>query len=305
MPWSSGNYTKGNNSTGGWTGDASAGIGIEAGRHDTQDNDFATGINQCLNKDGSNAATGNLNIGAFRVTNVGAATARSDAAQVGQVQDGDYIWLGTTAGTATAQTASATPAITAYKTGQKFRAIIGAGLSSTGQIQTNHTININSLGAKTIANGDEVTSVTNGTWVAGNIIELVYDGTYMRITNDPGGWKDWTPTLYAPIGTVSGVSVSYARFRKMGHQVTIQGYVTFTHTGVGPQIEITNPPVALAITGGAFVIQPLFVSTAGANNVGYMYNNSGTNIAFTKDMAATSFGTSTGNTRFHYIYQGV
>ena len=137
MPWAAGTYTKGNNGTGGWTGDASLGIGIEAGRHDTQDNDFATGINQCLNKDGSNAATGDLNLGGFRYTNVGAATARTDLAQVGQVQDGDYIWLGTTGGTATAMTANATPAITAYKAGQKFR--MKPNTASTGQIYTSHT----------------------------------------------------------------------------------------------------------------------------------------------------------------------
>lgn len=79
MPWTGGSYTKGNNSTGGWAGDAAAGIGIEAGRHDTQDNDFATGINQCLNKDGSNAATGNLNFGGYLPTNIGAGTAAAPA----------------------------------------------------------------------------------------------------------------------------------------------------------------------------------------------------------------------------------
>jgi hypothetical protein len=79
MPWSGGTYTKGNNATGGWTGDASLGIGIEAGRHDTQDNDFATGINQCLNKDGTNSATGDLNLGGFRPTNIAAGTAAAPA----------------------------------------------------------------------------------------------------------------------------------------------------------------------------------------------------------------------------------
>lgn len=79
MPWSGGSYTKGNSGTGGWAGDAAAGIGIEAGRHDTQDNDFATGINQCLNKDGSNAATANLNFGGYRPSNVAAGTAAAPA----------------------------------------------------------------------------------------------------------------------------------------------------------------------------------------------------------------------------------
>jgi hypothetical protein len=79
MPWAAGSYTKGNSGTGGWTGDASLGIGIEAGRHDTQDNDFATGINQCINKDGSNAFTGNPNLGGFIPTNLAAGTAAAPA----------------------------------------------------------------------------------------------------------------------------------------------------------------------------------------------------------------------------------
>jgi len=83
MPWAAGSYTKGNSGTGGWVGDASLGIGIEAGRHDTQDNDFATGINQCINKDGSNAFTGNPNLGGFIPTNLGAGTAAAPALCVG------------------------------------------------------------------------------------------------------------------------------------------------------------------------------------------------------------------------------
>lgn len=79
MAWSGGTYTKGNNGTGGWVGDASLGIGIEAGRHDTQDNDFATGINQCINKDGSNSFTANPNLGGFRPTNIAAGTAAAPA----------------------------------------------------------------------------------------------------------------------------------------------------------------------------------------------------------------------------------
>jgi hypothetical protein len=79
MPWAGGSYTKGNSGTGGWSGDASLGIGIEAGRHDTQDNDFAAGINSCLNKDGSNSCTGNLNFGGFRPSNIAAGTAAAPA----------------------------------------------------------------------------------------------------------------------------------------------------------------------------------------------------------------------------------
>jgi len=95
MPWAAGSYTKGNAATGGWTGDASSGIGIEAGRHDTQDNDFATGINQCLNKDGSNAMTGPLNLGGSKVISIANGTAATDATAWGQLTNGAPLYIDT------------------------------------------------------------------------------------------------------------------------------------------------------------------------------------------------------------------
>jgi microcystin-dependent protein len=85
MPWVSGSYTKGNAGSNGWSGDASLGIGIEANRHDAQDNDFATGINNCLAKDGTNAATGNLDLGNKKVTNLAGGTANGDGINVAQL----------------------------------------------------------------------------------------------------------------------------------------------------------------------------------------------------------------------------
>jgi hypothetical protein len=227
--WAAGSYTKGNNGTGGWTGDASLGIGIEAGRHDTQDNDFATGINQCLNKDGSNSATGNLNLGGFKYTNAAAATARTELARVDQVQDGDFIWLGTTGGTATAQTASATPAITAYKAGQKFRMKIGTGLGSTGTVRTAHTLNINGLGTKNIKR-QSGNDPTLGIWGATAIMEVVYDGTNFIIVNDPSLLQSYTPTLVPAAGSASSVVATWSHYRKQDDIVHITLYVSWTQS---------------------------------------------------------------------------
>ena len=249
--WSGGSYTKGNSGTGGWVGDASLGIGIEAGRHDTQDNDFALGINQCLNKDGSNAATGNLNLGGFKYTNAAAATARTELARVDQVQDGSYVWLGTTAGTATAQTASATPAITAYAAGQKFRMKIGSGLSSTGSAVTAHTININSLGAKNIVEQDGA-NPTIGSWVAGAIMELVYDGTNFVMTNDPSGWQDWSPNLRSGLATVTTPTYPLRKFIKQNKLVTMHFNFNCAITVVGTTI-LCDLPTNCADTGTIYI----------------------------------------------------
>jgi hypothetical protein len=250
MGWSGGSYTKGNAGTGGWAGDASLGIGIEAGRHDTQDNDFATGINQCLNKDGSNAALGNLNLGGYRYTNAAASTARTDLAQVAQVQDGSYIWLGTTGGTATAQTATASPAITAYAAGQKFRMKVGSGLSSTGAANTAHTININGLGTKNIVEQDGA-NPTIGSWVAGAIMELVYDGTNFVIVNDPGGWLAYTITTSNFVGVapnvIGSITTHNVRFRKSNKtcQLDFNVQVNLT-TGGNSGLQLTPPINAAA-----------------------------------------------------------
>lgn len=87
MAWSGGTYRKSNYSTNGWTGDASLAIGIEAGRHDTQDDDFAQGINDCINRNGSNSAGANLPMGGYKHTNVAQATTTTDYSRFDQVMD--------------------------------------------------------------------------------------------------------------------------------------------------------------------------------------------------------------------------
>lgn len=312
MSWSGGSYTKGNAATGGWAGDASLGIGIEAGRHDTQDNDFATGINQCLNKDGSNAATGNLNLGTYRYTNAGAATARNDLAQVGQVQDGSYVWLGTTGGTATAQTATATPAISAYAAGQKFRMKVGAGLGSTGATNTAHTININSIGVKNIVEGDGA-NPTIGSWVAGAIMEVIYDGTNFVITNDPGGWLAYTITTSNLTGVapnvIGSITTQYARFRKMGKtcQLDLNTQVNLT-TGGGNSFALTPPINA----GSSIAFNNMFwtsghASDAAGTVIPFAYFTANNNLNFIRNVLASSVWTAGTGTylRFNFTYECV
>jgi len=208
MPWSGGNYTKGNSATGGWTGDQTLGIGIEAGRHDTQDNDFATGINQCLNKDGSNAATGNFNSGGFKVTNVADATLTSDATNLRQVQAQAYIWCGTSGGSANAQTLTPSPAISAYAAGQMFRFI--AGFTSTGAL----TLQVSGLASPVtcLTKGSKIAFGSLVPLMAGLTYEALYDGTNFLVsdlldlaqyTNDAGAAR---LKLYKSRGTTAGTN---------------------------------------------------------------------------------------------------
>jgi len=306
MGWNAGTYTKGNNATGGWVGDASLGIGIEAGRHDTQDNDFASGINNCLTLDGQNFPTQNLPMNAKKHTNVANASARNEYAAVGQVQDGDFIWLGTTGGTATAQTATATPAITAYKAGQKFRMKIGSGLGSTGSTATAHTLNVNSVGAKNLVNNEDATNPTLGTWVAGALMEVVYDGTNFVITNDPGGWLTWTPTITTTSGSVSSVVVSQALYRKIGKAVHIIYYVQFNTSSAG-QLNITMPINTSAALVGQYITSVLAYNASVASNwvSTLTFNNAAGTFRVYSGLTTTNWGTLTGaQIAASYTYRG-
>lgn len=84
MPWTAGVFNRANGATG-WQDDAAALIPIAANRHDDQDNDFRNGINNCLTKDGSNAAIANLDMNGYRHTNVAAAVNPTDYARYDQV----------------------------------------------------------------------------------------------------------------------------------------------------------------------------------------------------------------------------
>lgn len=305
MPWSGGVFNRLNGATG-WVDDANAFIGIEATRHDTQDNDFRDGINACLNKDGSNAVTGNLNIANYRLTAVGAATARTDAPQAAQVQDGDFIWLGTTGGTATAQTATATPAITAYKAGQKFRMQIGSGLGSTGSVATAHTININSIGAKNIVNNEDSTNPTLGTWVAGALMELVYDGTNFRITNDPGGWLTYTPTVATDSGgSVSAVTANRAQYRKRGKTIELSLNVSFSTTAVGATVTCTLP-VNSNFSAASHLINPYRSLLGGSNRIGIALNTAtNTTLQLYVDVSLSAWSTNSNVFCIGFTYPSV
>jgi len=83
MPWSGGNYTRaGAVHTGStiWNDSATDGDAtISSTEHDTHDEDLKDGINACVNKDGSNAFTGEADMGDNKVTNMAEGAATGDA----------------------------------------------------------------------------------------------------------------------------------------------------------------------------------------------------------------------------------
>jgi hypothetical protein len=195
---------------------------------------------------------------------------------VADVQNGDFIWLGTTGGTATAQTASASPAITAYKAGQKFRMKIGSGLGSTGSATTPHTLAINGLPSpKNIVEQDGA-NPTIGSWVAGAIMEVIYDGTNFVITNDPSGWQDWSPNLRSGTATVTTPTYSLRKFIKQNKLVTMHFNFNCAITVVGTNI-LCDLPTNCADTGAVYLPTGFTTFSGGVVYIGQAFVNTTAN----------------------------
>lgn len=247
MVWSGGTYNKGNNATGGWVGDEGLGIGIEATRHDTQDNDFASGINSCLNKEGQNTPTANLPMGGFIHTGVGNGSARTHYTSIGQLQDGGPVWGGTSGGTANALTLTLSPAISAYVAGQTFRFI--AGLANTGAA----TLQINGIASpKNILSSYTGSPLVAGNILSGSVYEVVYSGSDFILTNESIQWQTYTPTVTQSSGVT--FTISYCKYLREGSKVTYQGALVATSAGSSGSAITVSTPIASATSGSYRVI---------------------------------------------------
>lgn len=163
---------------------------IESTKFNNVINDIATALSTCITKDGQTTVTGNIPFGGFRLTGVGAGTARTDAANVGQLQDNTASWCGTAAGTADAITLTPAPAIAAYVAGMSFVYKSGAAVNTVAM-----TVAISGLATKAIQkNGGALAA---GDHPANRWFQIVYDGAAFQL--NPVSW----PVL-AELGTAKG-----------------------------------------------------------------------------------------------------
>jgi hypothetical protein len=109
-----------------WVTDKVNGVPITASRFDAELDGMATGLSNCITKDGQTTITANIPLNSNKLTGVGSGTARTDTINVGQVQDNQFLYLGTTGGGADVYTLAPSPAITAYTATQQFTAKISA-----------------------------------------------------------------------------------------------------------------------------------------------------------------------------------
>ena len=182
MGWSGGTYTRSDGvftGTSIWQSNRDAGTKIVADRHDTHDQDIATGLNQAINKDGSNAMTGALNMGSQKISSLADGTAHTDGINAGQIQDGGLIFQASDTGSADAYAIALAPAITAYVAGQVFH--FKAGNASSGA----STLNVNALGTKNIKKKNDQ-NIAAGDIEEDAIVSVIYDGTSFQMLSQLG-----------------------------------------------------------------------------------------------------------------------
>jgi len=264
MGWSGGTFTRTNGTFSGtdvWRDDRDAGTKITALNHDTNDNDLATGIGLCLTKDGQNAATANLNIGGFRLTATGDATAHTDAINAGQLQDGGLIFQATDTGSADAYVIALAPVVTAYAAGQEFN--FKAGATSTGA----STLNVNGLGVKNIKKKNDQ-NIAAGDIEANAIIKVVYDGTSFQMISQlgtsGGTMDDW---VISDGSTTQTISDGNTLMITSGEGIDATVSATDTLTIAGEDASTSNKGVAsfasadFSVSSGAVSLEAAVVKT--------------------------------------------
>ena len=102
-------------------------------------------------------------------------TAWEDVAiPLSEVQAGAYQWCGTASGTANAITLSATPALTAYTSGQPL--LFKVATTNTGAT----TINVDGVGVVNLYN--DGAALKGNELIAGAVVSIAYDGTQFQLT---------------------------------------------------------------------------------------------------------------------------
>lgn len=158
---------------------AVSGTLITAANRNAIDADIATALTNSIATNGESVITANIPLGGNKLTGVGAATARTDAATLATIQDGTGVYVASVAGTADVITLAPSPVITAYTAGQMFSFI------ASGANTTNVTVNINSLGAKEITKNG-TTALVAGDIPSGFLVNIRYDGTRFQLVGIKG-----------------------------------------------------------------------------------------------------------------------
>ena len=205
--------------------------------------DLATGLTTALTKDGQSTPTANIGMGAFKITNLAAGTVASDAARLDQVQGGAATFISVT-GTDTL-TGTVVPALSAYATGNQFSFLVAN--TNTGAV----TINVDGIGSKAITRTG-TTALVAGDMVAGQAVEIIYDGTRFQLVNG----NSFTNLKVSGTLGVTGVATFTAQPIVSSLTASLpvftdasKGLVSNTMTGTGSVVMSISPSLTTPALG--------------------------------------------------------
>lgn len=205
--------------------------------------DLATGLTTALTRDGQSTPTANIGMGAFKITNLAAGTVASDAARLDQVQGGAATFI-TVTGTDTL-TGTVSPALSAYATGNQFSFLVAN--TNTGAV----TINVDGIGAKAITRTG-TTALVAGDMVAGQAVEIIYDGTRFQLVNG----NSFTNLKVSGTLGVTGVATFTAQPIVSSLTASLpvftdasKGLVSNTMTGTGNVVMSASPTLVTPALG--------------------------------------------------------
>ena len=251
MSWNgSGTFTRQFGSSG-WANDKAAGTKIVASRHDTNDDDLATGINNCLTKDGQNEALADLPMGNHKHTAVADATSLDEYASALQVMSSEFQWLTGVAGVDTI-TASRSIVGLSIAAGQVYRFVPAGANTSVAP-----TLNIDSTGGVVITKSGTAQLIP-GDIPANAVVEVCYDGTrfqllragsdaFQRLRTISGAGTNAITCVSAPVISAYTTGMFYT-FLPDG---TNTGATTINISGVG--VANIVRPGGIALSGGELV----------------------------------------------------
>ncbi len=227
--------------------------------------DLATGLSTAITKDGQTTPTAHIPLGGFKLTGVGAATARTDAMTLANAQDGTGVYVATVGGTADAITLAPSPAIAAYAAGQAFYWI------ASGANTTTVTLAVSGLASPKAVTKNGSTALVAGDIPSGALVGARYDGTRFQLIGTGAATSQLLSTIAAAgdfyVGNGAGTTTNLPAAATVAAHATTSNiwsarYVTLSGSVV-TFTDVADAPFAGAVS---FVVaNAAHVLTDGAN----------------------------------------
>jgi hypothetical protein len=124
-----------------WVTDAANGVNVDATRTDAETNGIATGLSNCITRDGQSLPTANIPLGGYKITGLGNGSAPQDGVTYAQVFTSPTFSSPTLTGTPLAPTATVGTnttqiATTEFVVAQAFSAALPSQTGNAGKFVT-------------------------------------------------------------------------------------------------------------------------------------------------------------------------